>query len=106
MARDSITARWREKVYDRWPPDATRSAGTMTWQPALREHTYTVRPVATKRPKVSVVTAAVSCAWCGGAWLAAVATAVVDASVGLPMPVAWWLAVSAAVGLLGRADAA
>lgn len=104
VAKDTITERWREAAFNRWPPTASRAAGTMTWNPALRQHVYRVRPTPAPTRKVSWIAAGVVCAWCGGAWLSAVATALVDASVGVRWPVAWFLALSTAVGLLGRAE--
>lgn len=116
VARDAITERWREQLYNRWPPSATRAAGLMEWNPEIRQMVYRVRggervSVGTGRlpaidpPKVSWLAAAVDCPWCSGAWLAAVATVLADASFGLVWPAAWFLALSTAVGLLGRADA-
>lgn len=105
MARDDITARWREQAYNRWPPSAQRSAGLMSWNPEIRQMVYKARPETGRRPKVSPVAAAVDCPWCGGAWLAGAAVIVVDVCFGVVWPVAWWLALSTAVGLLGRAEA-
>lgn len=107
VARDKITERWREQLYNRWPPDAARAAGTMKWNPHLREMVYSARPQVRgtdTRPKVNWWAQMSGCPHCGGAWLAAVATLVADASFGLVWPLAWFLALSAAVGLLGRAE--
>jgi hypothetical protein len=104
VARDAITQRWREQIYNRWPPDAARAHGIMRWSPDLRESVYSARPVSRPRPKVSWFAKAVDCPWCSGAWLCAVATLAVDASFGVVWPLAWWAALSAAVGLLGRLE--
>lgn len=103
VARDAITARWRETLYNRWPPDATRAAGEMTWDARSRQMVYRVRPK--DKPKVSALATAVACPWCSGLWASAVATAAVNACFGLTWPVLWFGALSTAVGLLGRADA-
>lgn len=111
VARDAITERWREQIYNRWPPDAKRAAGVMVWDTKIRQSVYRVRPERTPsgsttlRPQVSWLTAAVACPWCVGAWLSAVLTIAADASFGLTWPVAWFGALSALVGLLGRAEA-
>lgn len=110
VARDDITAKWREAAYDRWPPDAKRAAGVMVWDPKIRQTVYRVRPERTEtgqrtaKPDVSRLAALVDCPWCAGAWLSAVATAAVDASFGLTWPLAWAAALSTLVGLLGRLD--
>lgn len=112
VARDKITERWREQLYNRWPPDAARAAGLMTWEPNLREMVYSTRPTTSSggrriidpKPRVSAVAQAINCPWCAPMWMAAVATLVADASFGLVWPVMWWLALSSAVGLLGRAE--
>lgn len=106
LARDEITARWREQAYNRWPPSAERAAGVMKWSAAQRQTVYSARPTRDSRPRVSRVAEAVDCPWCLGAWLAGAATLAVDASFGVVWPLAWWLALSAAVGLLGRLDGA
>lgn len=104
LARDAITARWREALYNRWPPDATRAAGEMTWDSKSRQMVYRFRPSQAK-PRVSVVAQAIDCPWCAGLWASAAATVAVNACFGLVWPVLWFAALSAAVGLLGRADA-
>lgn len=112
VARDAITERWREQIYNRWPPDARRAAGLMAWNGSIRQMVYTARPAdhmvglraVAKLPKVSLVAAAIDCPWCAGAWLCAVATLAVDASFGLTWPVVWFLALSTLVGLLGRIE--
>lgn len=44
----------------------------------------------------------ITCPWCAGAWVSALVVAVADTFyIDLRLPVLWWLAVSAAVGLLG-----
>lgn len=106
VARDDITGRWREQLYNRWPPSASRAAGMMKWSPEKRENVYSVRPVGKPPPKVSWLAKAVDCPWCAGAWLSAAATVAVDASFGVVWPLAWWLALSTAVGLLGRLEGA
>lgn len=45
--------------------------------------------------------AGVECPWCSGFWVACAVVAVVWALRPLPLPGLWFLAVSAAVGLLG-----
>lgn len=104
VARDDITSQWRERVYNRWPPTASRATGLMKWEPKLRQNVFHARPG--EPPKVSGLAAAVDCPWCFGAWLCVPATLAVDASFGLVWPVAWFLALSTVVGLLGRLDAA
>jgi len=46
----------------------------------------------------------VRCPWCVGAWVAAGVVFAVDADVGLRLPLLYWLAVSAVIGLLGVLD--
>jgi hypothetical protein len=104
VAKDAITARWRETAYNRWPPDGKRAGGRMAWNPELREMVFSTRLEGDPRPKVNMLAQLVNCPRCGGAWLAAIATVAVDVSFGVAWPIAWWLALSAAVGLLGRAD--
>lgn len=103
LARDDITAKWRESVYNRFPPSATRATGLMKWDSDLRENVYRARPG--KPPAVSWAAKAFDCPWCYGAWLSVGATYAADAAFGLVWPVMWFLALSCLVGLLGRADA-
>jgi hypothetical protein len=114
VARDTITERWREQLYNRWPPDARRASGLMTWEPSIRQMVFKARPgvtgVSTRPgnphgPKVSLVAAGLDCPWCAGAWLSAVVTVLADASFGLTWPLVWFAALSTLVGLLGRAEA-
>lgn len=110
VARDAITERWREQIYNRWPPSAERAAGLMVWDAKILQSVYRVRPerdpngARHERPQVSWIAKWVDCPWCLGAWLCALATVAVDASFGLTWPVVWFLALSTLVGLLGRAE--
>lgn len=103
VARDTITKRWREAAYNRWPPTAARSLVTLEWNPTSHD---TVLHTRSQPWQVSLVAAHIDCPWCFGTALAAVATAVVNATYGVVAPVGWWLALSTAVGLLGRLDGA
>jgi hypothetical protein len=105
IARDDLTARWREQFYNRRPPSATRAAGMMVWDKNLRQNVFKIRPIAKKTPKVSALAQAIDCPWCAGTWLSAALTIAVNASFGLTWPVAWFAALACLVGLLGRADA-
>lgn len=106
MARDTITQRWRETLYNRFPPSYQRSLVRAEWNVKMHEVLLNTRrdtpsdPV----PKVSWVTANIDCPWCLGSWLAVALTLAVDASFGLTWPVLWALALGALVGLLGRVD--
>jgi hypothetical protein len=104
VARDAITQRWREALYDRFPPSYQRSLARSEWNSKMHEVVMHTRPSNRSHPKVSWVTASLACPWCLGTWLSAALTAAVDASFGLTWPILWWLALSALVGLLGRAD--
>lgn len=106
VARDAITAKWRERLFNRWPPTAERAAGMMTWDANLRQNVYTARPGPTRRtqPKVSLIAASIACPWCAPTIAAAALTAAVDASFGLVWPFLWFGALCALVGILGRVD--
>lgn len=105
IARDRITERWRERIYNRWPPTYRRALARAEWNENMHEVVMHTRGgVRDKVPKVSWLAASIDCPWCAGAWLSAILTLAVDASFGLTWPVAWWLALSTAVGLVGRAD--
>lgn len=110
VARDAITERWREQIYNRWPPDAQRAAGVMVWDDKLRQSVYRVRPERgpdgsrNPRLRVSLVAASVNCPWCAPTFICAALTLAVDASFGLTWPALWFLALSTLVGLLGRVE--
>lgn len=106
VAKDKITERWREEAFNRWPPSAERAAGRMKWSADQRQMVYSIRPESNRdqRPKVSWIAASIACPWCAPLILALPLTLVVDACFGLTWPLAWWLALSASVGLLGRAE--
>jgi hypothetical protein len=104
VARDTITKRWRETAYNRWPPTYARSLAVTEWSTSMHQSVVRGRPEHAPTPRVSWVAAHVDCAWCGGASLSALATAVVNVTYGVVAPVLWWLALSTAVGLLSRAD--
>ncbi len=103
LARDAITERAREALYDRWPPDYKRSLIRSEWNTTMAEVVAHARP-APKRPKVSVIAASIDCPWCAPTFAAVAVTLAVDASFGLTWPVAWFGALCCLVGLLGRAD--
>lgn len=114
VARDAITERWREQLYNRWPPSAERAAGLMVWDSKIRQSVYRVRPERdihntgmrpVPRPNVSWLAKATDCPWCASVWLSAALTIAVDASFGLTWPVVWFGALCTLVGLLGRAEA-
>lgn len=106
MARDAITERWREAVYDRWPPNYKRSLARAEWNSKMHEVVMHTRNGSLRDPvpKVSWITASLDCPWCFPLLVSAGLTAVVDASFGLTWPIMWWLALSALVGFLGRVD--
>lgn len=114
IAKDRITERWREQVYNRWPPTYKRALARAEWNENMHEVVMHTRGgtrrntgkemVDDKVPKVSWATASVDCPWCLPLLACAALTLAVDASFGLTWPVAWWLALSTAVGLVGRAD--
>ncbi len=105
IARDAITQRPREDMYDRWPPNYKRSLVRTEWNADMREVVFHSRPTHQRRPKVSLVAQSVDCPWCLPTFAAAALTAAVDASFGLIWPVAWFGALCCLIGLLGRADA-
>lgn len=103
VQRDGITVRPREWLYDRHPPDPERARWTARWDPKLREMAVAVRPGGVREP-VSALGQMVACPWCLSVWVALVVVVIVDAwYYALPMPVLWWLAVSAGVGIADRA---
>ena len=110
IARDSITERWREQVYNRWPPDYERALARMEWNAEMREMVRHSRHATDAErgaiPTPTWLAKMADCPWCAGAWLAAAATIAADITYGLPWPAAWFLALSAAVGLLGRLEGA
>lgn len=103
LARDAITAKWREQAYNRFPPSAQRAAGTMKWDKTIRQNVFKARPG--KPPKVSWTAKGFDCPWCAPLWASAAVTVAADASFGLVWPLAWFGALSCLVGLLGSADA-
>lgn len=111
VARDTITEPWRARIYDRWPPTAARALYLTTWNKAKREvvaHArQTTGPLVDRRPipRVNLLAASIDCPWCAPTLVAGVVTVLVDASFGLTWPLAWWGALAALVGLLGRIDA-
>lgn len=106
VARDTITQRWREALYNRFPPTYQRSLVRAEWNSKMHEVLLHARrdnprdPV----PNVSWLTASFDCPWCINLIASAALTAAVDASFGLTWPLLWWLALSALVGFLGRVD--
>lgn len=106
LARDAITQRWRETLYNRFPPSYQRSLVRAEWNAKMHEVLLNTRrdtpsdPV----PRVSWFTASLNCPWCAPSFAAAALTLAVDASFGLTWPVLWGLALGALVGLLGRID--
>jgi len=106
VAKDDITKRWREEIYNRWPPNAVRATGTMKWDQKKRENVFVARTERKDHPKVSLVAASISCLWCAVTFASAALTVAVDASFGLTWPLAWFGALACLVGLLGRVDGA
>lgn len=106
VARDNITERWRERIYNRWPPTYQRALVRAEWNEDMHEVVMHTRngSVRDKVPKVSWATASLDCPWCLPLLVCAALTLAVDASFGLTWPVMWWLALSTAVGLIGKAD--
>jgi len=99
---DHLTARLRERIYDRWPYDAARGRMTAAWAPELREVVFAPRLMTEPVPP-SPLGYWLHCPWCLGLWLAVIVVAVVAQLVSLPLPVLWAAAVAEGVGLLGRA---
>lgn len=106
VARDAVTQRWREALYNRFPPTYQRSLARAEWNSKMHEVVFHTRrdnprdPV----PKVSWLTASFDCPWCINLIASAGLTVAVDASFGLTWPILWWLALSSLVGFLGRVD--
>lgn len=101
-----VVARRRESLYNRWPPTAVRATTVGVWMGDIREVVQSARvehPDRTKRrnPKVSVWAKGFDCPWCFGFWLAGLATLVLAIGPGIPLPLLWWPATAAAVGLIG-----
>ncbi len=107
LARDKITERPREALYDRWPPDFKRSLVRSEWNADMREVVFHAKPAKGRdAPKrVSLVSASASCPWCLPTFAALALTLAVDASFGLTWPVAWFGALCCLVGLLGAVEA-
>ena len=106
---DRVTKRWREAVFNRYPPDAVRQAREAVWEPKLRDVAFKPRHGARwpdggylDVPPVSRFGYWLGCPWCLGLALSAAAVLVAMAFVSVPLPVAWWLAISTVVGLIGE----
>lgn len=69
----------------------------LPWLASIRTRTYE----AVQRRHGLEWADGLTCAWCAGWWVTAVATAWLDYLVGVPIPVLWWLATATTVGLIG-----
>ncbi len=101
---DKITERFRETViYNRWPYDAERGALIATWVREKRKVEFSVRR-ALGMPDVRPTRLAylLSCPWCLGLWLSALAVTILAQIVSVPLPALWAPALAHSVAMLAR----
>jgi hypothetical protein len=100
---DKITERARELIYNRWPYDAKRGALLAEWKPETREVSFSVRRnLGIEDVRPTRLAYLLSCPWCLGLWVSALAVAVVAQLISVPLPVLWAAALAHAVSLVAR----
>lgn len=104
VTRDTITLRWRERFFDRFPPNGHRSTTRSLWRKVDRTVVFSARLGDDERP-VSILGQLVDCAWCAGAWISLATWGVVWALVALPLPALWPMAMAGVVGALASVTA-
>lgn len=101
---DKITERIREVgIYNRWPYDAERGALIAEWVPLNRKVEFAVRRVlGIEDVRPTRAAYLLSCPWCLGLWVSALAVAIIAQLVSVPLPALWAAALAHAVALLAR----
>lgn len=101
---DKITERIRETlIYNRWPYDAKRAALIAEWRPDTRDVSFSVRrTLGMEDARPTRLAYLLSCPWCLGLWVSALAVAIVAHLVSVPLPALWAAALAHAVALVAR----
>lgn len=99
VTTDGLFTEWREAFFLRFPPTAhyasfekKRSEGGSSY---WKLHPSPIR-------KTSKIGELISCPWCIGFWISGATVLAVAQFTSLPLPILWWFATSAVVGLIAR----
>lgn len=99
VARDVIGQRWRERLFDRFPPNGQRAGTRSLWRKVDRTVLLRARLDEGERP-VSIIGQIIDCAWCAGVYVSLAVWGVVWSLVPLPLPALWPMAMAGVVGAL------